>query len=144
MNAEFSAPSDAHLWGVGALDDSRKDCTSFLTMLRRVRKKKNSVRISQFRHVPRRVATPLPTICDIVGVVTDAGLAIVDSEATETVGSPEALQSVLPAVQKVMPHSKEEIGVEAGGAMTFKLTDGTTFTDGSVLTASNQLESQCC
>ena len=34
----------------------------------------------------------LPTICDIFEVALDAGLVIVDSGATETVGSPEALQ----------------------------------------------------
>ena len=37
-----------------------------------------------------------------------------DFGATETVGSPEALQLVLSAVQKVMPRSKVEIDVEAG------------------------------
>ena len=36
-----------------------------------------------------------------------------DSGATETVGSPQALQSVLSAVQKVMLRSKAEIDVEA-------------------------------
>ena len=47
------------------------------------------------RHVLQRVPPALATICDILGVPTDAGLVIVDSETTETVESPEALQSVL-------------------------------------------------
>ena len=84
-------------------------------------------RVSHLRQVPQSVATALPTIRDIFGVATDAGLAIVDSGATETAGSPEALQTVLSAVQKVMPRSKVEIDLEAGRAMTFKLADGTTF-----------------
>ena len=51
---------------------------------------------------------------------------MVDLGATETVGSPEALQSVLSVVQKVMPHAKAVSDVEAGRAMTFRLADGTT------------------
>ena len=67
--------------------------------------------------------TALPTVCVIFWVATDAGLVIVDSGATETVGSPEAFQSVLSAV---MSHAKVVIDVEAGRAMSFKLADGTT------------------
>ena len=59
-------------------------------------------------------------------MATDAGLVIVESGATETVGSPEALESVLSAVEKDMPHSMVEVDVEAGEALTFKLADGTT------------------
>ena len=70
-------------------------------------------------------ATALPTLCDIFGVATDAGLVIVDSGTTEFVGSPEAPQSVLSAIQRVQPHAKVEIDVEAGGAMTVELADGT-------------------
>ena len=72
-----------------------------------------SARVSQLGHVPQMIATAPPTICSMFGVATDAGLVIVESGATETVGSPEALQSVVSAVQKVTPRSKVEIGVEA-------------------------------
>ena len=49
-----------------------------------------------------------------------------DLGASETVGSPEALQSVLSAVPEVMPRAKVDIDVEAGRSMTFKLAGGTT------------------
>ena len=98
--------------------------------------------VSHWHHVPQSVAAALPTICHIFGVATDAGLVIVDSGATESVGSPEAFQSVLSAVQKVMPRSKLEIDVEAGRAMTFKLADCKHFTDGSVPLYPNVVEHQ--
>ena len=85
-----------------------------------------SARVSHLRYVPQSVATTLPRIRSIFGVASDAGLVIVDSGATETGGSPEALQPVLSAVQKVMPRSKVEINVGAGRAMTLKLADGST------------------
>ena len=45
--------------------------------------------------------------------------------ATETVGSPEALLSVLSSIQKVVPDATVETDVEAGRAMSFELANGT-------------------
>ena len=55
-------------------------------------KEARCARKSKLRHIPQSAATALPTICDIFGVATDAGRVVVDSGATETVGSPEALR----------------------------------------------------
>ena len=60
----------------------------------------------------------LPTVYDIIGVAADEGLVMVGSGATETVRSPEVLQSDLSSTH--MPDAKVEIDVEAGRA------DGTT------------------
>ena len=89
-------------------------------------KEASFARTSNLLHIPPSVATALPTICDIFGVATVAGLVTVDSGATETVGSPGAQQSVLSAVRKGTSHAKVEIDVEAGRAMTFKQADATT------------------
>ena len=101
-------------------DDERTESTDFYQFLMVHRA------VSYTCYVSPETATSLPTICGILGVKTDAALVIVDSGATATVGSPEALQSVLSAIQRVMAHAKVEIDVEAGRAMSFKLADGTT------------------
>ena len=49
-----------------------------------------------------------------------------ESSGTETVGSPEALQSVLSSIHSALPYARVETDVEAGRAMSFKLADGTT------------------
>ena len=66
------------------------------------------------------MATALPTVYEIIGVAGDEGLVVVGSGATETVRSPEVLQSDLSSTHGVMPDAKVEIDVEAGRA------DGTT------------------
>ena len=52
----------------------------------------SDARPSRVCYVPQSVASALSTICDIFGVLE--GLVIVDSGATESVGSPEAPESV--------------------------------------------------
>ena len=34
-DTEFSAPGNSFLWGLGALEESNRECTGFLTMARR-------------------------------------------------------------------------------------------------------------
>ena len=48
-------------------------------------------------------------LCDIFGVATESGLLVLDSGATEAVGSPEAVQMLVTNVQKVMPTAHVEV-----------------------------------
>jgi len=70
------------------------------------------------------MATAMPSICDVFGVATEEGLVVLDSGATETVGSPEALQALITNVQKVMPDCRVQMDIEAGKAMSFRLANG--------------------
>ena len=66
-------------------------------------------------------ATARPTVCDILGVTADAGVVIVDSGATATVGSHAAQQLVPSSTQRFLLDTKVKIDVEAGRSMSFKL-----------------------
>ena len=51
--------------------------------------------------IEHKAATPIPAVCDIFGVAAD--------EATETAGSPEELQSVLPSIKRTVPDAQVEM-----------------------------------
>ena len=70
------------------------------------------------------VETACGSLCDIFGVATETGLVVLDTGATETVGSPEAVQMLVTNVQRAMPAAQVVVDVEAGQQMSFKLADG--------------------
>ena len=67
---------------------------------------------------------PVMEESEIFGVALPQGLMVIDCGATETVGSPEAVQQHVDNVRAVMPDTDVEIDIETGQQVTFRLADG--------------------